>query len=74
MKIPRKGEWIQPARLWLVAGPERYQKLVRYAKDQWGRRLVVVKIPFVGLIAWAYRICRCGHCTDRRHHTIQKLL
>jgi hypothetical protein len=30
--------------------------------DEYGYKTVVVHVPFVGFLVWAYRICHCEDC------------
>jgi hypothetical protein len=76
VKISRKGEWLTAAIFWRIRNTMRWCPLrgFRWAKDQFGRKVIMLKIPFVGLFGWAYARCNCGHCIDRRQRTLRKMV
>lgn len=53
-----RDEW-EPKRRWLPS----------IGGDEYGRRTLVVAIPFSGYLVWAYRTCHCNECTFVRMQT-----
>jgi hypothetical protein len=49
----RYGEW----------GTYWYHYLIpEFGSDEFGRRTIVVHIPFAGFLVWAFQTCRCEDC------------
>lgn len=47
----------------------RFRWLPTLGSDEFGRRTIVVPVPFVGWLVCAYRICPCPECAEIRNQT-----
>lgn len=39
-----------------------------FGSDEYGRRTLVVHVPFAGFLVWAYKECHCEDCVWTREH------
>ena len=51
--------------------PRWWNYLLPYSggSDEWGRRTLIVHVPLLGWIVWAYRTCPCPGCVEVREQT-----
>lgn len=60
-----------PRRFWKYSR-ESWEPLFRwfpyFGGDEWGRKTIVLPIPFSGYLVFAYRSCHCEECTWGREY------
>lgn len=54
----RHGGWLPQWQQYLVPG---------FGGDEYGRKTIVIHIPMIGFLVWAYKNCYCEDCEDIRH-------
>ena len=54
----RYGTWRTPWYRYLIPQVD--------TTDEYGRRTIVVHVPFVGFVVWAYKTCHCEDCEQLR--------
>lgn len=56
-------------RVWLYARGTWAGRLPSLGGDEYGRRTLVLPIPFGPVLVIAYRTCRCAECDEVREQT-----
>jgi hypothetical protein len=63
LKVPGRFWWYRyrnwTPRWWEWALPGR-------GGDEFGRRTLIIHVPFKGFLVWAYRTCHCADCVEAR--------
>lgn len=60
------------SRLWTYSRDEwqpEHRWLLYWGGDEYGRKTIVLPIPFAGYLVWAYRTCHCRWCVVARLQT-----